>query len=140
MIACLELPALLFEQLKQEARAAFPRECCGFVEGIRRGAVAQTLALHSMPNLAPEPDSFAIDPTAQIALLRGLRGTGCEIIGCYHSHPNGRPEPSQRDIAGAGETNFLWLIAALEGTGIEPAVACFVWTGAAFAPLRIEVG
>jgi proteasome lid subunit RPN8/RPN11 len=90
-----------------------------------------------MPNLAQDSDCFEVDPAAHIALLRKLRGTGREIIGCYHSHPNGRPEPSARDIAGAGETGFLWLIAALGNATADPITAAFVWTGSEFAPMIV---
>ena len=47
-----------------------------------------------MRNLADTPDRFEIDPAEQIKLMRALRGAGREIIGCYHSHPNGSAEPS----------------------------------------------
>jgi proteasome lid subunit RPN8/RPN11 len=138
MIETLVLPAPLRDQLEQEAGAAFPRESCGLVEGSRENSVARVWALHPMPNLSPAPDSFEIDPAAHIALLRRRRGTGREIIGCYHSHPNGRAEPSPRDIAGAGEIDFLWLIAALENTTAPAHFACFVWTGSEFARVIIE--
>ena len=137
MIETLALPARLREQLKREARTAFPRECCGLVEGEREGATAQALAMHAVPNLARESDRFEIDPDAHIALLRGLRGSGREIIGCYHSHPNGQPEPSPRDIAGAGKTGFLWLIAVIDSANAVAHFACFAWTGIVFAPVRI---
>jgi proteasome lid subunit RPN8/RPN11 len=142
MIETLALPAPLCAQLEQEAKAAFLRECCGLIEGIRHSLTlspsrVEAISIHPVPNLAHEPDRFEIDPAAHIALLRKLRGTGREIIGCYHSHPNGRPEPSPRDIAGAAETDFLWLIAALENTDADPVTAAFVWTGSAFTPVRI---
>jgi proteasome lid subunit RPN8/RPN11 len=137
MIDVLELGPPLCEQLKREAQSAFPRECCGLVEGVCEGANAHAIALHPMPNAATEPDRFEIGPSAHIALLRRLRGPGRQIIGCYHSHPNGRPEPSARDLAGAAEVGFLWLIAAIERPAAEPRVACFVWTGTAFAPVQL---
>ena len=47
----------------------------------------------------------------QFDLLRRLRGTQTRIIGCFHSHPDGAPEPSATDRASAFESDFLWLIA-----------------------------
>jgi desampylase len=138
MIEILALPARLGEQLKRDAKTAFPRECCGLVEGVCEGPAASAFALHPASNLACEPDRFELDPVVHIALLRTLCGTGREIIGCYHSHPNGRPEPSPRDIAGAGEARFLWLIAALKSKDADPVIAAFVWTGSTFAPVIIE--
>ena len=142
MTETLVLPASLRAQLEQEAMNAFPRECCGLIAGKKDSLMLslskhEAVALHPMPNLARAPDHFEIDPGAHIALLRALRGTEYAVIGCYHSHPNGRAEPSPRDLAGAGETGFLWLIAALETATAEPHIACFIWTGSAFAPVRI---
>jgi proteasome lid subunit RPN8/RPN11 len=103
----------LREQMAREARSAFPRECCGLIEGVMEGSVATVAAVHPTANLATDSDRFEIDPAEQIALLRQLRGTGREIIGCYHSHPNGRAEPSPRDRENAVGADFLWLIIAL---------------------------
>ena len=57
---------------------------------------------------------FEIDPLTHIKAQKLARLRGSEIIGCYHSHPNGRAEPSATDLAGAGAEDFLWLIAAGE--------------------------
>jgi proteasome lid subunit RPN8/RPN11 len=163
MIEALVLAAALRAQLEQEAKAAFPRECCGLIEGVlalsqpayveasagrqilpvRRslgegGSKGEIKALHPMSNIASEADSFEIDPAAHIALLRKLRGTGRAIIGCYHSHPNGRAEPSARDIARAAEVDFLWLIAALRNEDADPETGAFVWTGSCFAPVIVK--
>jgi proteasome lid subunit RPN8/RPN11 len=107
----------LRERVLREARVAFPREGCGLIEGLRDGAELHATAIHPVANLADEPDRFELDPAKHIALLRELRGTGRQILGCYHSHPKGRAEPSARDRAGAFEDGFLWLIAAVDGEG-----------------------
>ncbi len=100
-------------QIAAEARAAFPRECCGLIEGINDGDVARATALHPARNLSRVDDCFEIDPTDHFRAQRTARATGRAIIGCYHSHPNGRAEPSARD--GDSEDGFLWLIAAVNG-------------------------
>jgi proteasome lid subunit RPN8/RPN11 len=114
-MAALVLPISLQEQIAQEARAEFPHECCGLIEGERDGDTFQATTLHPACNLATENDRFEIDPAEQFRLMRKLRGTGRDIIGCYHSHPNGKAEPSARD--GESEDGFLWLIAALDDAG-----------------------
>jgi proteasome lid subunit RPN8/RPN11 len=113
----IELPAALAEQLGQEARAASPRECCGLIEGTRAGGTFRVSALHPARNLAVLADRFEIDPRDHIAAGKRARANGRGIIGCYHSHPGGVPEPSPADQAGAGEEDFLWLIAANEEVG-----------------------
>ena len=110
-----------------EARAASPRECCGLLEGVRDGDAITVTALHPSPNLAEASDRFEIDPALQFRLARA----GLTIVGCYHSHPGGRAEPSVRDAEGAGEADFVWLIAGAGGPG------AFVWDGAQFRRLAI---
>ena len=136
MIARFVLPDALRTQLAAEARAAYPRECCGLIEGVREADTARALKLHPARNLASELDRFEIDPVAQFALLRALRRTGHEVIGCYHSHPNGEAEPSPRDRDNAGEEGFVWLIIALDGQG-KSALAVFVAEKSELRPIVI---
>jgi proteasome lid subunit RPN8/RPN11 len=132
VISSLAIPEALRAQIAREAEAAFPRECCGLIEGRREAAQAIATALHPMRNIAVADDRFEIDPAQHIALLRTLRGTGHEILGCYHSHPNGRTEPSARDREAAADADFIWLIRAAELRG-------FVWNGAAFAAIELTL-
>ncbi len=108
------MAASLRDQIAREASDAFPRECCGLLEGIRAPGAIRIAAVHPMRNLSPGDDSFEIDPMEQFALLRATRARNSEIVGCYHSHPNGRAEPSARDLEYAQEIGFLWLIAAVK--------------------------
>jgi proteasome lid subunit RPN8/RPN11 len=99
-------------RILEEARAAFPKECCGLLEGIRAEDAFRIAALHPAHNLATRPDRFEIAPEDHIKALKTARAHGRRIVGCYHSHPDGRAEPSATDEAGAGEEEFVWLIAA----------------------------
>jgi proteasome lid subunit RPN8/RPN11 len=122
-------------QLEREAREALPRECCGLIEGVREHSDIRVTALHPARNLSPHADAFAIDPEEQFRLLRALRGTGHEILGCYHSHPGGGADPSERDRDGAGEDGSLWLIAGGGDDAFE--LGAYIWSAGAFAPVSI---
>jgi proteasome lid subunit RPN8/RPN11 len=126
-VRLLFLDGALQERIAEEAHAAYPGECCGLMEGVRTEDAVHVTALHPSPNLAPEPDRFEIDPALQFRLLR----EGRNVVGCYHSHPNGMAEPSPRDVDGAGEVGLVWLVAAPAGQ------AAFVWDGAQFRRLSI---
>ena len=103
---------------------------------MRAGDIIEALALHPTRNLASAPDRFEIDPAEHIRLLRALRGTGREIVGCYHSHPDGAPAPSPRDRCSAHDENFVWLIAGLDAAGtVTP--AGFLFRGGDFHPLPL---
>ena len=108
----IDLPAALAGQIRRETAAAGARECCGLIEGVRDGETFRVTALHPARNLAARADRFEIDPHDHLAASKAARANGCAIIGCYHSHPAGHAQPSARDLAGAAEDNFLWLIAA----------------------------
>jgi desampylase len=108
----LHLSPELAEAVLGAAARAFPQECCGLIEGIQTAEGWRALAIHEATNVAPDPArSFLIDPQAQFELLRGLRGSGRRVIGCFHSHPGGAPRPSATDRASAAQSDFLWLIA-----------------------------
>ena len=95
--------------LLEEATRAHPRECCGLLLGQgARIALAQPAA-----NVHPEPERhFEIDPKALIAAHRAARAGGLELLGYYHSHPNGRPDPSAEDQAMAERAGRIWAIVA----------------------------
>ena len=130
------LPHALRDQLTAEARSTYPRECCGLIEGVRRGDAIEALALHSTRNLADAPDRFEIDPAEHLRLLRRLRGTERDIVGCYHSHPNGEPWPSPRDRDGAHDEDFVWLILGLDASATATP-AGFLFRDCDFHPLKL---
>ena len=130
------LPAELRAQFADEARGAFPYECCGLIEGVREGGGARALALRPTANFSEHPDSFEIDPAAHLRLMRELRGSGREIVGCYHSHPRGLPVLSDHDRERGETEGFVWLIAALADAAATPEFAAF--EGAAFRPLALS--
>jgi proteasome lid subunit RPN8/RPN11 len=136
-MTALVLPAEIQAEIVRQALAALPRECCGLLEGLRDGGGFAVTALRAVPNLATQADRFELDPAAHLRVLREARLGGRTIIGCYHSHPGGDTAPSPRDLAGAGETDFLWLIAA-PGTGHTVALAAYVFDGQGFLPLDLR--
>jgi proteasome lid subunit RPN8/RPN11 len=96
----------LLEEILAVAAAAPRHEVCGLLFGTNHGID------HIQPteNVADRPqDTFEIDPEALFAALRAERAGGPRLIGHYHSHPNGRAEPSPRDLA-AAEPGKYWLI------------------------------
>ena len=116
------------------ARANFPRECCGLLEGTMHTDGWRVTAVHESRNMADRPEQyFLIDPQLHINLLRHLRGTERSVIGCFHSHPRGRPEPSNTDLLSATDQNFLWLIAAGEGESFD--LRAYVFTVSKFEPV-----
>jgi desampylase len=114
------------EEMLAAAAAAPDREVCGllFGEGGRIEAVQPCANVSAQPE-----DSFEIDPAALIAAHKAEREGGRKLIGCYHSHPNGWPEPSARDADAAQRDMPLWLIIA------GGALTAWRWDGTVFTAL-----
>jgi proteasome lid subunit RPN8/RPN11 len=95
--------------LLREAAQAHPHECCGLLLG--RGDRIETAK--PATNVHPAPhDHFEIDPATLIAAHRAARAGGPQVLGYYHSHPNGRAEPSATDAAQASGDGRIWAIMA----------------------------
>lgn len=111
MRGTVRIATALLDAVAAEAAAAPDREICGLLLG---GAGAIT-AHRPARNVAPDPRSlFEIDPAVLLDAHRLQRTGGPAIVGCYHSHPSGAPDPSARDAADAAANGWLWLIL---GTG-----------------------
>ena len=134
----LHLSANQAARLLGAAHTCFPNECCGLIEGTRNKDGWHVVQLHEMPNIAGDPSRhFLIDPQPQITLLRQLRGTECTVIGCFHSHPKTRAEPSATDLSSAAEDNFVWLIAG--GWPDDFTFSAYVFSSGTFTKLTIEI-
>ena len=100
----------LHAKLLALAAAEPTREICGLLFG----TAERIEGIESCTNVAARTEiSFEIDPLALIAAHKRERAGGAKIIGCYHSHPNGVANPSERDSASA-VAGALWLIIAHE--------------------------
>jgi proteasome lid subunit RPN8/RPN11 len=61
-------------------------------------------------NVEQSPTRFRIDPAEQFAAIRQARGSGREIVGAYHSHPDSAPVPSATDLAEAHFPDQVYVI------------------------------
>ena len=89
------------------ATSAHPHECCGLLLG-EGGQITQA---RPAANIHPEPARhFEIDPRALIDAHKAARAGGPQVIGYYHSHPNGLARPSATDRAQAARDGSVWAI------------------------------
>jgi proteasome lid subunit RPN8/RPN11 len=98
----------VLDQIMAHAAAEPAREVCGLLFG------AETCIERAVPaaNVAADPvRHFEVDPQALFVAIRAERAGGPRLVGPYHSHPSGSPDPSLRDAADA-EPGRLWLIVA----------------------------
>jgi proteasome lid subunit RPN8/RPN11 len=89
-------------------------ECCGLLAG-RHGAITR---IFPAANAAEKSaTSYEIAPKEIFERMREMRADGIEMLGIYHSHPNGKNEPSSRDIEQAYYSEAAYfIISPLEGS------------------------
>lgn len=103
------------EVISGTTRRAHPEEGCGFLIG--PSAKKVTEAWTAM-NQHPDPDEkghrFRIDPGDLLVVERKLDGGDEVLVGFFHSHPGGPPEPSETDLELAWP-GYLYLIQDARG-------------------------
>lgn len=136
----LQISSSLRQNLLDAAAAAPALECCGLLLGQRQGDLARVEALVPARNVAADPArSFEIDPATLLATHREARGQGRQVIGHWHSHPNGQTAPSARDAARALDNGQIWMIVA--GGDVTAWLAHAQPSGPArFSPIVLEIG
>lgn len=110
----LQVSSAVIAELLAAAHAAYPVEACGLLLG-EGDAIAKA---RRCSNVHPQPEThFEIDPQALIDAHRAARAGGPEVIGYWHSHPVGPPEPSATDRAHGTGDGRVWAIVALDRSG-----------------------
>lgn len=102
------LPSELAQQIRRHCEAAYPHEACGLLIGTRLGGVIEVIPSE---NLSETPEkAFEIDPALIIKYQKKARAGHNQLIGHYHSHPDGEAEPSPRDQQQSYDPDLTWVI------------------------------
>ena len=102
----------------------------------RAGVIARAIPA---VNAASDPAiSYDIAPEELFRLMRAMRAAGLELLGIYHSHPNGRNEPSSSDIERAYYPDAAYFIISPREDAPQPVRAFSIRDGRV-AELAIEI-
>ena len=124
----------LLVQLEQAARREPHREICGLLAG-RDGA---TTRIFPATNAAADAaKNYEVAPEELFRLMRQIRAAGLTLMGIYHSHPNGRNQPSARDIERAYYPDVAYFIVSAQ-TDPKPVRAFSIREGRAIE-VEIEI-
>lgn len=94
----LALPEAVRAELVEWARAERPREACGVLLGRVRDAEHAVEAAVRLANVDPDPTRrYEVDPGGFVAAAGEARAAGLEVVGVWHSHPEGPAEASETD-------------------------------------------
>jgi len=109
------MPRILRDELLGHARRVWPSECCGILLGRRVGAECVVEEAVGAANIA-EGDrrtAYQIDWVTLFRVTRETRTALREIVGFYHSHPDGSIRPSERDREAAW-IDYAYVIVSID--------------------------
>lgn len=114
--------------VRRHAEEGYPNEICGLLIGERAGGekvVREVVPVeNSWEQLDEQRRRFLISPDVLRREERRLRGTGREILGFYHSHPDHEARPSETDREFAWPS-YSYVIQSV-GEGRGAAVASWI--------------
>ncbi len=145
------------QAMHEQGRASYPNECCGLLIGQFHNEGRVAAEAWPTPNewtddvpLAENEDAhslrdrFYISPHAYLQAQRQALRRDLEIVGCYHTHPDDRAWPSERDRIGAagvgGGSDFSFVIVSvLDGVPADVASALLSPTGGEWLPEELII-
>ncbi len=125
-----------YDAVVGHAREGTPEEICGVLGGEYGEERSRVETVRRAEDAAETPETrYAIDPEEALELIEGIEAEG-ELVGFYHSHPAGPPEPSEIDAERATWPGTSSVIVALCG---EPFVGSWRWNGEEFKSETVRV-
>ncbi len=117
----LRIPNRLLQKIEQHALQAFPEECCGFLIGNPTGGRRNVIEVVPSQNLAisNRKQRYTVDPLEFSRLDAKLEGSGKEVLGFYHSHPNTPAKPSHYDLEYAWQIYSYLIVSVAKNRALE---------------------
>ena len=88
-------------QMTLAAEQAYPHECCGILIGKNENGRVVVTDSRKAANQADKEKierHFEIDSMFLYQVEREIEGSGNEVVGFYHSHPDCKAIPSEQDL------------------------------------------
>ena len=104
------IPEQIYSAMVAHAEFCFPEEACGLM------AVDDSDALrmvYATTNLDKSKVKFTVSPEEHFGAISHAESSGWRISGSFHSHPESAAFPSARDIAGALDPEWLYVVVGL---------------------------
>ena len=91
---------IVLGQMESAAKKAYPGECCGILVGTRTNGEIEFIEARDASNQTQgnaQNTHFVIDPLYLYQVEKELEGSGQEIVGIFHSHPDCKAILSDED-------------------------------------------
>lgn len=115
---------------------AYPDEACGLIAMDDSGGVRMVFCL---TNTDGSEYRFTIDPVEHYGCVALAEKVGWHIGGVFHSHTRSEAYPSESDISGGGDPDWLHVIAG-PVTGPNPTVRAFRFENGVVEEASVSIG
>ncbi len=122
------IPPQAYEAMRAHASFCSPLECCGLLAGNTPGKVE---FVYPLTNSDLSPVAYTIEPYEHYRAWKHAEANGWNLIGAFHSHPQGPPHPSPTDLRLAAEPDWIYVIVSGE------AIRGFLLDAGSFTEVRI---
>jgi len=128
------------QSMHDSASLHYPLEACGLLLGRSSAHGWKIDEAREVANLNTEraADRFILDPQAYQATDRELAGSGREIIGIYHSHPDCPARPSPTDLSAAWEGFAYIIVSTCQGKPADTRCWAVNGSGDRFAAVGMD--
>ena len=99
-----------------EARWAYPDECCGWLLGPGAGLVTAVASAANEEGAAQSRMRYLMTAHSYRQAEARASGEGLQIVGVYHSHPDHPARPSATDLAEAWPSWLYVIVPVTAGT------------------------
>lgn len=95
-----------FQSMIDHVQQQAPLEACGILAG------KDGMSTHVIPvtNMLGSPVAYRMEPKEQLQAMLLLEDNGWDLLGIFHSHPQGPASPSDTDIHQASYPDSVYLI------------------------------
>jgi proteasome lid subunit RPN8/RPN11 len=122
--ASVGIPAVMVQQLIDQARAGFPNEACGVIVGDAPAAAGgRPLRWEPATNAAASPFRYEIDSAELYRLTVATDDANEAFWGIVHSHTHTPARPSATDVGQAFYPDALYILVSLSSDEEDEAAA-----------------
>jgi proteasome lid subunit RPN8/RPN11 len=100
-------------EMISHAQSALPNEACGLLGG----SAGRVQAVYPGANAERSPVRYRMEPKEQLRAMDAIGLAGGDVVGIFHSHPQGPPVPSPTDLAQAYYPQAVYIILARQESG-----------------------
>ncbi len=108
-------PHPVLAKIFRHAERCYPNEAVGALFA-KNGTIIEAV---EAVNISDKANRFEVNPIEVLRIQKQADQTGFEMVGWYHSHPDGEPIPSKLDADCAFEGQICMIVSVKQGIAAE---------------------